>query len=153
MTKEDISVFSIRIAQGSKTELVVITYEIIINYLETAKVEFQDENKDEFLFNIKKAMEFIDDLTTNLDMNYSVSYELINLYMYSKKCLINASARISDNKLDSVINVMKDLRGAFENVSKQDISNERLMDTSEQIYTGFTYGKNSKLNEYVIRNV
>ena len=89
---------------------------------------------------------------TNLDMNYPVSYELINLYMYSKKCLINASARISDEKLDSVMNVMKDLRGAFENVSKQDIPNERLMDTREQIYTGFTYGKNSKLNEYVIRN-
>ena len=55
MTKEDISVFSIRIAQGSKTDLVVITYEIIIKYLETAKIEFQDENKDKFLFNIKNT--------------------------------------------------------------------------------------------------
>lgn len=151
MTKEDMNVFSIRISQSSKTELVAITYEIIMNYIETAKNELK--NKDIFLFNINKAMQFIDDLTTNLDMNYSISYELLNLYMYSKKCLINASARISDEKLDSVLNVMKNLRGAFESVSKQEVSNERLMDTGEQIYAGFTYGKNSKLNECVIRNV
>ena len=36
MTKEEMNVFSLRIANCSKTELIVITYDIVLNYVDSA---------------------------------------------------------------------------------------------------------------------
>ena len=54
MTKEEMNVFTRRITQSSKSELVVITYDIIINYIESANKEYEDGSVEGFIFNLKK---------------------------------------------------------------------------------------------------
>ena len=85
MTKEEIKDFSMKISQSSKTELVVITYEIIINYIESAKECHAGEDMEGFVFNIKKAKQFVNDLSVNLDFHYKLSFDLMSLYMFINK--------------------------------------------------------------------
>ena len=54
MTTEEIKSYTMRISQSTRTELVVITYEIIINYIESAKESLAEEDISKFVFNVNK---------------------------------------------------------------------------------------------------
>ena len=49
MTREEINQFSMRISQSNRTQIVVITYEIIINYLDSARDSFDNSNVTDFV--------------------------------------------------------------------------------------------------------
>lgn len=142
MTKEQINEFSMRISQSNKTEIVVITYEIIINYLDSAKKSINN-NIDDFVFNVKKARQFLNQLSTALDFRYELSVELMNLYMYANECLIKSEMKRQDIHLSTVRDMMCKLKGAFEEISRQDISGPA-MQGGEKVYEGLTYGRNGK---------
>lgn len=142
MTKEQINEFSMRISQSNKTEIVVITYEIIINYLDSAKKSFNN-NIDDFVFNVKKARQFLNQLSTALDFRYELSIELMNLYMYANECLIKSEMKRQDIHLSTVRDMMCSLKSAFEEISRQDVSGPA-MQGGEKVYEGLTYGRNGK---------
>ena len=62
MTKEEKNVFSLRIANSSKTELIVITYDIIVNYVDAACDAYSKEDLDLVVFNLQKAKQFLNNL-------------------------------------------------------------------------------------------
>ena len=64
MTKEEIKEFSLRIADSSKTELVVITYDIIINYIDGAIKAYEEEELENVVFNLQKAKQFVNNLSS-----------------------------------------------------------------------------------------
>lgn len=142
MTKEQINEFAMRISQSNKTQIVVITYEIIINYLDSAEKSINN-NIDDFVFNVKKARQFLNQLSTSLDFHYGISMELMNLYMFANECLIKSEIKRQDVNLKTVRNIMCRLKAAFEEVSKQDTSGPA-MHGSEKVYEGLTYGRNAK---------
>jgi len=144
MTKDEIKEFSMRIAQSNKTQLVVISYEIIVNYIESAK---SSEDEKDFIFNIQKAQQFLNDLTSALDYSYEISYDLLSLYSYANRCFVKSIAKKQQCDLDTVKNMMLKLRESFEKVSKEDKSGPVIKNV-EPVYAGMTYGKNS-LNETV----
>lgn len=150
MTKEMINEYMVRISQSSKTELVVISCEIAAVYMKEAK-EVIDTDKEKFSFCIKKAMDFVDDLSSSLDMSYEISKSLINLYMAVKRTLIHANAVYTTKGLDGCIRIMERVGEAFEKVAEQEVDKQPAYAGGEQIVTGVTYGKNSMLNEYIVR--
>ena len=150
MEKEVIKEYAARIAQASKTELVVITYEIINNYIEDAMECYKNQDLEGFRFNIKKAKQFVNDLQVNLDFNYKLSFELMSLYLYINKWLVSSSIRKSAENLPLCQRIIASLKNAFSQVAKTD-KRCSAMPNSEQIYAGLTYGKSSMLNEVYIR--
>lgn len=149
MTREQIKEFSLRISQCSRTELVVITDEIVVAYIRAAQAALQKEDREDFLFQLKKAGQFIDELCTALDMRFDLSYQLINLYSYVKRCLIQSGIRNTGDELDGAVKVMEGLRDAFREVAKTDHSG-KVIENSQKVYAGLTYGPGSKLNEVVL---
>ncbi|MBE5925452.1 MAG: flagellar protein FliS [Lachnospiraceae bacterium] len=149
MTKEEINVFSKRVAQSSKSELIVISYEIILNYIESAKIELAKENTEKFVFNVKKAKQFVNDLSSVLDFTQKISFELMNIYMFIDRCLIKSMVKKMDCELSTVESIIGKLKVAFEEVSKSDDSGA-MMKNGEHIYAGLTYGR-GVLNEVAIR--
>lgn len=143
MTKEQINEFSMRISQSNKTQIVVITYEIIINYLDSAEEAMNNSNIDGFVFNVKKARQFLNQLSAALDFRYGISVELMNLYMYANECLIKSEMKKQDVNLKVVRDMMCRLMSAFEEVSRQDTSGPA-MQGGEKVYEGLTYGRNGK---------
>lgn len=150
MTKEDIRDFSMKITQCSKTGLVVITYEIIENYLNSAIECHKKMDIEGFRFNIKKAKQFLNDLSSSLDFNYKISFDLMSLYMFINNRLVSASVRKSVDLLDECLNIISSLKSAFGKIEGED-KRGKVMPNSDQVYVGLTYGKGSKLNEYSLR--
>ncbi len=142
MTKEQINEFSLRISQSNKTQIVVITYEIIINYLDSARISIDNSNVTDFVFNVKKARQFINQLSSALDFKYKISFDLMNLYMYANECLIKSEVKLEDVNICVVKNMMMKLKSAFETVSMEDKS-ASAMQGKEKVYAGLTYGKDA----------
>ena len=151
MTEEKIREFSLRISQTSRTGLVAITDEIIITYIEDAKKALGENDKEAFLFNIGKAKQFVDDLSSSLDMRFEISYELQRLYSFIRGRLIIAEGRENAEYLDVCIEMLEKLKSAFEKVAQSDHSGN-VIQGSQKVYAGLTYGPGSTLNEVVFHS-
>lgn len=148
MTPEQIKDFSLRISQCNRTELIVIMDEIIIAYIKGAQDGLMQGEKETFRFQLEKARQFLDELSSSLDMRFEISHELSSLYSYVRKSLILASAKENGENLAQCISIMERLREAFEQVTKNDQSG-KMIQGSQKVYAGLTYGPGSNLNEIV----
>lgn len=152
MNKEKINEYVVRITQSSRCQLVAISCEIAVEYMQDARSVLKETDKKMFSFYIKKAMDFVDNLSSSLDMKYPISGNLLSLYMYVKRILIHANVSYTDENIESCISVMKSIGEAYADISKKDEDGQKLIENSQQIYAGYTYGRDSRLNEYVVRN-
>ena len=150
MTKEEKNVFSLRIANSSKTELIVITYDIIENYLNAATHAYSVDDLDLVVFNLQKAKQFLNNLSSCLNFEYGISYDLMSLYIYMNNCFVRDIARRKPESAETIKSIIEKLRGSFDTISVEDTSG-RVMKNSERIYVGYTYGRTSTLNEVIIR--
>lgn len=150
MTKEQIQQFTVRIASCNKTELVVITYDIILTYLEEAQNCYDANDVEGFLFNVKKARQYVNNLTTTLDLQYSISYELLRLYMFIDKSLFQGVLKKKPVNFQCLNEMIERLKASFVEVAKQDTSKAVLNNTSE-VHAGYTYSRGGGLNEMVMK--
>jgi len=150
MTKEQIQGFSRRIAGCSRTELVVITYDIILTYIEEAEKSYAVGDEEEFLFNIKKAKAYVNDLTSSLNLEYSISFELFRLYSFISRTLFHNIVIKKPNSLENIVEIIRKLKASFEEVARYDNSG-MVMDRSQTVYAGYTYSKGANLNEIIVR--
>lgn len=145
MTRDEIQAYSLRITQGNKSNLVVVTYDIILKYLEDAKNSYQAGDVEQFVSQIKKANEFLAELMGALDLQYPVARNLLNIYEFIQKMFLKATFQKKPDSLDGLESMLTDLRDAFMEVAKQDKSTA-IAGNNSHVYAGLTYGKNS-LNE------
>ena len=141
MKRESIKTYSYRISQASKTQLVVIMYDMAQEYIQDA-LELLPSDKDGFCRNIRQVKRIIDELSSTLD----ISKELFVLYMQAGKVLVACLANKNDEGLDKVIYMLKSLRKSFYEISKQDDSGPVLKNT-QQVYAGLTYSSVGGSNE------
>lgn len=146
MNKEAIKTFSYRISQASKTELVVIMYDMAQEYLKDAIQALNDDDKIGFCNNIRQVKRVIDELSSGLDMQYEIANELFVLYMQADKTLIRCLARMDNEGLDKVGDMLIKLRESFYKLSKEDDSGPVLKNV-QQVYAGLTYSSAGGSNE------
>ncbi len=142
MTKEEINIFSKRIAQSNKTQLVAVTFEIIINYLDSSVKALEEGDEEGFTDDLQRAKRFIDDLAVSLKFENQIAYDLMSLYSFADRCIIKSIIKKDSYHIGVVRDMMKMLGESFEKISKEDDS-EPVMKNSMPIYAGITYGKDS----------
>ncbi len=148
MTKELIQAYTARITQASKTELVVITYEILLSDIKEAQTAFEIGDNSQYSKVLKHASTVINELMRSLDYQYEISYNLMSLYIYASKCLIEANYQKNIGLLENAAIVIQKLMAGFEEICSQDMSGP-VMQNAQQLYAGLTYGKGT-LNEVYI---
>lgn len=131
--------YTVRIAQANRSGLIVILYEMFLDYVKDAK-EVALENKSHFREEIRKARGCVGELMDCLDFNQEISHNLLSLYLYVDKELARANVRNRNAALSNCIKVMDSLLEAFREVSRQDTS-EPVMENTQAVYAGLTYGK------------
>ncbi|MGN0318352.1 MAG: flagellar protein FliS [Lachnospira sp.] len=146
MTKESIKSYSYRISQASRTDLVVIVYDIAIEYLENAAVAFDDGNLTEARKELRMALRCIDQLLVTLEMNSEIAINLHLIYNHIKRTLINAEVSHNTSELARVEKLLAKLRASFYEISRQDESGP-LMKNTQQVYAGLTYSNGGYSNE------
>ncbi len=145
MKQEAIKVFTARITQASKSELIVILYEMVLEEIAEAKEAYEADNREAFAKELKHARKYVNELIVALDFHYEISKDLMSLYLFVNKQIITAIIRKSPITLDSAETVLTRLLTGFEGVSKADSSGP-VMRNTQQLYAGLTYGR-GKLNE------
>lgn len=148
MEKNELQSFTARITQANRSQLVVITYDIILCDLNDAKKAYKENNNEIYDKSLKHSQKFINELISTLDFKYPISLDLIQLYLYSSKRIIMALIKKDPEYLESAIKVMENLKKGFEGICEKDYS-ETIMENTQQLYAGLTYGK-GQLNETYI---
>ena len=119
MNNDMIRTYSYRISQATRSQLVVITYDIITDYLNEA---LNDDASSGYKEKLHMAMRGIDQLITGLDMEYEISVQLYQLYNYMKRTLISAQVSGERDSVSRVITMLGKLRTSFLEVSQLDDS-------------------------------
>lgn len=136
-----------RVANASQIELVVINFEIVLDYLEESKNQIDDIKV--LRVTINNALNGIRELKLSLNMEYEISSSLMTLYLHIDNKLYNYLFSKNLDSLQEAIDILNTLKDGFETIAKDDNSNKPVMDNSERIYSGLTYGKDMNLEEYV----
>jgi flagellar protein FliS len=137
--------FTRRLSQCNRGEMIVIIYDIYFAYAEDAKKAHADGEHGAYKEAVHKAQNVLTELIQSLNFSDGLSKNLYQLYMYSRNCLSRA---LYENRLDGIYDadrVMRGLYASFEQVARLDKS-APLMQNTQQVYAGMTYGRNS-LNE------
>ena len=125
MKKEQIMDFTRRISQSNRGGLVIVIYDIFFAYMEDTKEE----------------------LISSLDFSYELAGELYRIYVFCRETLAKAMYKRDLKEVELAENLMKKLYTAFAEVMKEDTS-APLMRNTQQIYAGYTYGKNDLVETY-----
>lgn len=145
MDKDKQKDFARRISQANRTELVVVTYEIIIWELKDALNEHAAGNKPAYRESLKRAQRFLGELMNSLDFRYPIALKMMSLYEYVQRVLIGSDVSGENRGIESAVNVLSGLRDSFEKISANDNSGP-VMENAQSIYAGLTYGR-GHLNE------
>lgn len=148
MNQEQRKEYTARVAQANRSELVVIIYELFLLAMDEAEKAFQKGELSEGVKEVKRAEGFLQELMGSLDHRYAIAEELMRLYRYVYEQLIFSVIRRKMVNGETVREVMSKLKEAFIEVAKQDHSGP-VMENTQQIYAGLTYGKGS-LNEVLL---
>lgn len=143
MKQDKIQEYTLRITQSSRTQLVVIIYELILAYVEEARKCHKAEDMEGFEEALDKGGSFIKELIGALDFQYEISKQLFSLYLYANKCLVSARRTKQTEELKGVDVVIKGLKKSFETIAESDTSGP-VMKNTQEVYEGFTYGRDSK---------
>lgn len=145
MKKEKIQSYSARVAQANRTELLVIMYEIIQEELTTALECFEESDMKGFDIALKNGQKFLRELMGTLNYEYEISYQLMSLYKFVNKTIIEDRIRQQVDHLAECIGIVENIKKGYEEIIKEDTSGP-LMENVQKLYAGLTYGKGS-LNE------
>ncbi len=132
--------YKLRITSANKTQLVVILYEMFLQYMEEAKEAYKKENVKDFKDAIRYARGCVKELMQSLNFEYNPAKELMQLYVYVNKELVHADVQNKTEPLENSIAVMKELWEAYNRISSMDQS-PAVMENSQKVYAGLTYGR------------
>lgn len=143
MTNEQLGDYTRRITQANRTGLVVIIFEVIDEYLNGASSAYEQNQMDDYVYNIKKARQFLNQLMNALDFKYKIALELFQIYRFVEDCLIKCELKRIDVNLQEAKEVLSTLHTAFVEVAKQDPTGA-VMRNTQTVYEGFTYGRDGR---------
>ncbi len=148
MKKEMIQEFSMRVTQASRSELIVIMYDIILREMEYAKEAFAEGDLVTYEKELTRAGRFVNELMGALDYSIGISYQLMSLYIFANKEITAAKTQKQPELLAGAEEIFEKLLIGYQKVSEEDTSGP-VMKNTQQVYAGLTYGRGT-LNEMYV---
>ncbi|MCL2357500.1 MAG: flagellar protein FliS [Defluviitaleaceae bacterium] len=144
----DKSAYMLRISQASPVGLVVINFELILEYLNEAIA--YSNNKETFRAAVQKAKDGLEQLIQALDFSAPVAHDFYEIYQYSYKLLcdvhFSSDAEAACSVLKDVAELMETLLEGWK-VTAENAGAEE--ENAPKVYAGLTYGKDGSANEYI----
>lgn len=147
MTKDRVQEYTLKITQASRTEIIVVLYDMAIEYISDAINEYDSGNREMFRDNCLHAGNVVRDLIGALDFTYQLAAPLFRIYEYVSKQISMAVIKNETKALIECRDLMSSLRESFEALSMKDNSGP-VMGNTQSVYAGLTYGK-GVLNENI----
>ena len=138
--------YEARVATATPLGLVIINYELLIHHIENS---INTAHTSEFIVNIEKALAANGLLMDSLDLNHEIGRDLMSIYIYVNKLLIDARLSRSVELMNEAKHLISDLFESWQEIAKED-EGVPVLGTSK-IYGGLTY-KNGKPSEFVVES-
>lgn len=151
MTESTVKSYQNRIIQANKEQLLIITFELFIEEMSKALQALHEDQVEDFNLIMVRVHKLHRELTDNLDMSYAISRQLMSLYIYMNKKLIEASIKLEKEALIEVKSLAEVLLEGFHKAALEE-SSESLVQNAQKVYAGLTYGKGT-LNETIVNGV
>lgn len=150
MTNNQIQEYTLKISQATSTGLVVILYDLAVNYIDDAKKAYNSSGHAEFRRECTNARRVVLELINALDFNYELAMPLFRIYEFVSKEIADAVVKNDPKMLDKCKEYLLSLKGSFEKIEQSDKSGPA-MGNAQTVYAGLTYGK-GVLNENIENN-
>lgn len=148
MTDEQKNSFKLRVASANKTEMVTIIYDILLTYMDDADQAIENKDRDERVAAERHMRGCVSMLIESVQPEVPPAKELYQIYNYIGR-LINRYAQKADRSaVEEMRRLVKSLRDTWAQVEKYD-QDGPVMENSQQVYAGMTYGPGGVANEYV----
>lgn len=149
----DTSAYMVRISQASPVGLVVINFELILEFLNEALDNARE--KEIFRERIQKAKEGIEQLIQSLDFEVPISQSFYDIYNYCYKLLcdvqFSSDSEVACSAVTEVYEHMEKLLEGWRETEEK-TEHEPIADDETKVYTGLTYGRDGQANEYIDEN-
>lgn len=142
MNNEKKQEFTRRVAQANSTEMVIILYDMTLEYIEDAK------NSNDFHAAIGHIQGCLRELMASLNCEYEPAPTMKELYRYCIRRVGASEAKNDASILDEVVKVIVPLRDAYDKIKDVNTSGP-VMGNSQEVYAGLTYGRNDVTENYV----
>ena len=150
----DTSAYILRISQANPVQLVVINFELVIEFLQAALSD--DGSDDVYYSHIQKAKNALEQLIQSLDFEVSVSHDFYEIYNYAYRRLCEIHFKSADKAattLNELVELMQALLVGWQDAaSKAEAESAAPQGDAPKIYAGLTYGKNGQAVEYIDEN-
>ena len=150
MTGEERKAYSMKVTQADAGGLVVITYDIIVKYLEDAKKALENGEESEYRRYLRLAKALLAELSGSLDMQYELSARLMSIYIFMNNVIVRADITKDIAEIERIKAMLLKLKAAFAQAAGE-CPQEPVMDNVEAVYTGYTYSKTA-MNEDIYTN-
>lgn len=145
MTKDRIQEYTLKISNASATGIIVIMYDLAIEYIGEAQKCFETSDHEGARIQCTNAGRVLGDLISSLDFTYEISFPLFRIYEFISKEVSMSVIKNDGSALASCIKLLGSLKESFEKLAAQDESGPAMSNT-QSVYAGLTYGKGT-LNE------
>ena len=142
MTRELKQEYTLRITQANKTQLITILYEMVLIYIDEAEAALSEDDRAEYKSAIRKIRGCMNELTASLNLEYDLAQNLLQLYLYVNRELVQASVHNEKENLEHIRLVIGELQKAYKKIENQDVSGP-VMGNTQIVYAGLTYGRNT----------
>lgn len=140
MTKEMKQHFTLRITRANPTDMIVILYDMTLQFLKEAKEAMETNEETLCKESIRKVRGCINELIQSLHLEYEIAVNLYKLYMFCIRRLAYAQVRKDVQALTEIEGIISKLKDAYAEVAAQNPA-APVMSNAETVYSGLTYGK------------
>ncbi len=145
MTKERIQEYTLKITNASPVGIIVILYDLAIEYIGNAKDCFANGDHEGAKVQCTNACRVIGDLISSLDFTYEISFPLFRIYEFVSKEVSMSVIKNDPAALDTAVRLLSSMKESFEKLAEEDTAGPA-MSNAQSVYAGLTYGKGT-LNE------
>ena len=107
-----------RVTTASPAELTLMLYEGAIKFCNLAKIDMEKGEHGDAMFKIRKARNIITELQATLDFKYPVAKDFDIIYNYIFQLMVEANQKHSVEKVDEILDQLRDLRDAWKQIMK-----------------------------------
>ena len=137
--------FMLRITGANRTGLVVILYDMFLEYMSELKAAMP--GSADFKKAIDHGRNVLLELMDSINMKTEIGKNTYSLYRFADRRLIMASIRQNTDRVDEAVSIMQKLRDAYAKSVENDDS-PVLMQNAEVAYAGMTYGPGELNTDY-----
>ena len=145
MTKEQINTYTMRITQANTSGLAVVLYDMVLDYINESREPYENGETEEYERKLQQAQAGLQQLMQMSKMDTQVGCDVMSLYLFIDRQLLMSIVKRQPVHLTESIEYLNRLRAAFQEIHQAD-TDAPLMQNTQQVYAGLTYGR-GYLNE------